>query len=37
MRGLIYKEVSVFYKCIDKKMIFVSGWFVLLLLYRAGA
>lgn len=36
MRGLIYKEVSVFYKCIDKKMMLLVTGFTLLLLYRAG-
>lgn len=36
MRGLIYKEFTVFYKCIDKKMIAIVAGFTLLLLYTAG-
>ncbi len=36
MRGLIYKEFSVFYKSIDKKrMIFIAG-IIALLLYKVG-
>lgn len=36
MRGLIYKEFTVFYKCIDKKLIAIALGFTLLLLYTAG-
>ncbi|HBA68111.1 MAG TPA: ABC-2 transporter permease [Lachnospiraceae bacterium] len=36
MRGLIYKEFTVFYKCIDKKLIAIAVGFTLLLLYTAG-
>ncbi|MDE7310721.1 MAG: ABC-2 transporter permease [Eubacterium sp.] len=36
MRGLIYKEVAVFYKCMDKKMLGMAAAFSLLLLYSAG-
>lgn len=37
MRGLIYKEVSVFYKSIDKKLFVMASGFTLLIFYRAGA
>lgn len=37
MRGLIYKEVSVFYKSVDKKMFVIASGFTLLIFYRAGA
>lgn len=36
MRGLIYKEFTVFCKCIDKKLILIAAAFSLLLLCKAG-
>lgn len=36
MRGLIYKEFSIFYKCIDKKLIAIALGFTALLIYSAG-
>ena len=37
MRGLIYKEFSVFYKCIDRKLIFIVIGFTALLICTAGS
>lgn len=37
MRGLIYKEFSVFYKCIDRKLIFIDLGFTALLICTAGS
>lgn len=37
MRGLIYKEFSVFYKCIDRKLIFIAFAFTALLICTAGS
>lgn len=37
MRGLIYKEFSIFYKCIDKKLIAIALGFTALLIYSAGS
>ena len=36
MRGLIYKEFTVFCKCTDKKLILIAAAFSLLLLCKAG-
>ena len=36
MRGLIYKEFSVFYKSMDKKMIAMAAGFTILLLCQGG-
>lgn len=36
MRGLIYKEISVFFKSIDKKLIFIAGAVIVLLIATAG-
>lgn len=37
MRGLIYKDFSIFCKCIDKKLILIAGAFSCLLLCTAGS
>lgn len=37
MRGLIYKDFSIFYKSIDKKMIAMSILFCALILYKGGS
>ena len=37
MRGLIYKEFSIFYKWIDKKLIVIALSFTALLIYSAGS
>lgn len=37
MRGLIYKEFSIFYKSIEKKLIIISGVFTIWLLFSIGA
>lgn len=36
MRGLIYKDFSIFYKCIDKKLIAIAVGFTALLIFSAG-
>lgn len=36
MRGLIYKDFSIFYKCIDKKVIAIAVGFTALLIFSAG-
>lgn len=36
MRGLIYKELSVFFKSIDKKLIFIACAVIILLISTAG-
>lgn len=36
MRGLIYKDFCVFYKCIDKKLIVIAVGFTALLIFSAG-
>ncbi|MDE6892110.1 MAG: ABC-2 transporter permease [Lachnospiraceae bacterium] len=37
MKGLIYKEFSVFYKSVDKKLLFIAGAAIVLLICNAGA
>lgn len=37
MRGLVYKEFSIFYKTMDRKMIVIAAGFSLLLLYSGGS
>lgn len=37
MRGLIYKDFSIFYKCIDKKLIVIAVGFTSLLIFSAGS
>lgn len=37
MRGLIYKDFSVFYKCIDKKVMVIAVGFTALLIFAAGS
>ncbi len=37
MKGLIYKDVTVFFKSIDRKMILTAAAFILLLMVNAGA
>lgn len=36
MRGLIYKECSIFYKSMDKRMLLMTAGFSALILYSAG-
>lgn len=36
MRGLIYKDFSIFFKCIDKKVIAIAVGFTALLIFSAG-
>lgn len=36
MQGLIYKDFSIFYKCIDKKLIVIAIGFTVLLIFSAG-
>ena len=36
MRGLIYKDFSIFYKCIDKKLIVIAVGFTALLIFSVG-
>ena len=36
IKGLIYKEISLFYKSIDKKLLFIAGAAIILLICNAG-
>ena len=36
MRGLIYKELSVFYKSLDKKLLFIMAGVIVFLMYGIG-
>lgn len=36
MKGLVYKEFSLFYKSIDKKLIIIAAAAIILLLMNAG-
>lgn len=37
MKGLIYKEFSVFYKSVDKKLLLIAGAAIVLLIFNTGA
>ncbi len=37
MRGLIYKDTSIFFKSIDKKLILIAATAVVLLIFNAGS
>ena len=36
MRGLIYKDISIFFKSIDKKLILIAAAAIVLLIFNAG-
>ena len=36
MRGLIYKDISIFFKSIDKKLILIATAAIVLLIFNAG-
>ena len=36
MRGLIYKDISIFFKSIDKKLILIAAVAIVLLIFNAG-
>ena len=36
MRGLIYKDISIFFKSIDKKFILIAAAAIVLLIFNAG-
>ena len=36
MKGLIYKDITIFFKSIDRKMILIAGVFILLLMFNTG-
>ena len=36
MRGLIYKDTSIFFKSIDKKLILIAAVAIVLLIFNAG-
>lgn len=35
MRGLIYKDISIFFKSIDKKLILIAAAAIVLLIFNA--
>lgn len=37
MRGLIYKDISIFFKSIDKKLILIAAVAIILLIFNAGS
>ena len=36
MRGLIYKDISIFFKSIDKRLILIATAAIVLLIFNAG-
>ncbi|MDE7211100.1 MAG: ABC-2 transporter permease [Lachnospiraceae bacterium] len=37
MRGLIYKDITIFFKSIDKKLVLIAGGAIILLMVNTGA
>ena len=37
MKGLIYKDIAIFFKSIDKKMVLIAAGAIILLMYNTGA